>query len=426
MKKILIIYPHNFLEHSSGINTRYYQLALYFKSRGIQIDFFGVENFFEDKKWDRDKILAKNMLNELYVYDFKNNKTREQVVAEHKENLRKKTLTYRIKHRISRRLKKIFVPLINSKPSKPEFPKINVLEELPNYAFEGMQDELKHITEKTKYDFVLIGYVYWADLINESNLKNTLKIVDVNDFCTLQHFYHNYGNIKIGALLEEEIKRINLFDVALCISDDERWFFSQFANKPSYYFIPQFFKKQPITFTHNFRFDILFIGSDNIHNQVSIKWFFERVYPLLTNKYTICIIGKITDYVGEYPDLTKIKFVNNLTEIYNQVKISICPMLQGSGMKIKVVEALSYGKPVVCTNKGVDGFNQKRNNGCSVTDEPVEFAGFIDKLIADTKFYHHQRELAISFFQNHLEQSVVGKELDKVFSVEEVDNHTLI
>jgi len=60
--------------------------------------------------------------------------------------------------------------------------------------------------------------------------------------------------------------------------------------------------------------------------------------------------------------------VANLVEFYQNVSIVICPMFSGTGVKIKVLEALSYGIPVVTNQRGVDGLLNKSANGCLVTE----------------------------------------------------------
>ena len=44
---------------------------------------------------------------------------------------------------------------------------------------------------------------------------------------------------------------------------------------------------------------------------------------------------------------------------------------------------MNHGIPVVCTARGVDGFPDKTRNGCLVTDDPKEFASYINSLCTD-------------------------------------------
>ena len=76
-------------------------------------------------------------------------------------------------------------------------------------------------------------------------------------------------------------------------------------------------------------------------------------------------------------------------------------MLSGTGIKIKVIEALSYGIPVVTNRRGVDGLVNKKENGCLVSDDPKIFAEEITRLLKDEIFYNQMRDNAISYFKNN-------------------------
>jgi glycosyltransferase involved in cell wall biosynthesis len=82
-----------------------------------------------------------------------------------------------------------------------------------------------------------------------------------------------------------------------------------------------------------------------------------------------------------------------------------------------VVEALSYGMPVVCNTRGIDGLIDKTNNGCLVSDDPVEFANNIMKLLTDEPEYKKQAENALGAFSINYEREHCYKNLDTVFEI---------
>lgn len=99
----------------------------------------------------------------------------------------------------------------------------------------------------------------------------------------------------------------------------------------------------------------------------------DYVFPLL-NDINIYVVGKICDFIDDMPNIIKLGMVDDLDSVYKSTKICICPMVTGTGVKIKVLESLSYGLPVVTTRRGVDGLVNKSQNGCIVSDEPLIFA----------------------------------------------------
>lgn len=153
--------------------------------------------------------------------------------------------------------------------------------------------------------------------------------------------------------------------------------------------------------------------------------FLEKVYPLLKHKNNIWIVGKVINMLiqdGRFtPEklaeagINTIEFAQDLDELYARTKISIVPMFRGTGMKIKTIDAMSRGIPVVSTYLGVDGFPDKNKNGCLVTDKPEEFAAYIDKLLDDQTYYQKVQNEINDYFKNYLSAEKSSNVLDTCF-----------
>ena len=85
-------------------------------------------------------------------------------------------------------------------------------------------------------------------------------------------------------------------------------------------------------------------------------------------------------------------------------------------MKIKVIEALSFGLPVVSTSKGVDGFvNKDFEGGMIVEDQAEIFAEQLNRLLTDKEFYRNQCQLSLNLFEKYFSAEINYSKLDKVF-----------
>ena len=276
----------------------------------------------------------------------------------------------------------------------------------------GHKEQFLKILKDNQYDYIIISYAYWAELIRENKyLKNAKLIIDTHDFLTSQ--FQNQKRFNLGKYFNKEIELLNLFQKVWVISSDENYVFSQFVSS------------EVITIPHALqakfqlnsakKYDLVYVASSNEHNVKSVKWFFEEVYPKLNHNLSICVVGKINDHIPELPNVTKMHFVEDLNRVYSESRVAICPMLSGSGLKIKVVEALSFGLPVVCNPRGIDGLINKTNNGCLVTEDATTFSKYIEQLLTDKSFYQQQQTLSENFFVNYLSVESVYLELDKVF-----------
>lgn len=376
---ILIVFPHNLFELKSGIHKYMYDLVLYLNKQAYQVDLFALTNF--ESKWFADDPFDKSCIRDLYLYD----------------------------------AKKIDGFLRWKKVRRIVARKLGLKEAFPNFVSRGMKTFFDKIVQNNHYEYILVGYVFFSDLIKGID-KRITKIISINDFMTLQITNRCKAPRSIGHLLEAEINQINQFDVALCISVDELFFFSQFARNPKYYFVP-FVYRPNFQVQTDCQYDLFFIGFNNNHNIYGLKWFLEKVYPKLDNRIRILIIGKIVtsfDF-SIYKNITAVEYAPDLNKVYAQIKITISPLFGGSGLKTKVVESLSFGKPVVCTSKSIIGLPVKENNGCIVSDDPDEFANIIKKLLHEPVYYEECRGKAIQFFTEHFGLDNIYRTLDRVF-----------
>lgn len=254
------------------------------------------------------------------------------------------------------------------------------------------------IINSKKYDIIIISYALWGSLVKNINYKSHL-ILDTHDFITAQN---REKKKKIGRYFQSEMDIINLFDEIWTFSVEEKYIFEQFSNKKIVH-LPIAFEQKHLTKKEQYAYDIVYVASRNPHNIKGIHWFLNEVLPLLNPKYEVHIIGRICQEINdEYENVIKHGLVDDISDFYENARITICPMLSGTGVKIKVLESLSYGIPVVTNTRGVDGLSNKSENGCTVVDNATDFASAINTLMTDNEAHRQQQLKAIQYFtDNH-------------------------
>ena len=299
--------------------------------------------------------------------------------------------------------------LINRKTGKSDFIKRLFLYKLPNFIPKLLRGTSVDITNyfftravkkhfnSGKYDTIIMSYTSWGSLIANLDYKPYL-IIDTHDFMTAQN---RKKKNKIGRLFQTELNILRKFDEIWTLSIEEKFIYEQFTDcrvvyHPVLFPHRQFFKKEHI------KYDIIYVASSNPHNITSINWFLKKVCPLLS-AYTIHIVGRICKEIhDDYPNVIKHGLVDDIDEMYQKAKIAICPMLSGTGVKIKVIEALSYHLPVVTNTRGVDGLLNKTVNGCLVSDDEIAFANHIKLIMKNDEVYEKLRLEASDYInQNH-------------------------
>lgn len=375
-KKILFFFPENPFSNRAGNTTRAKTNLTILKKLGYQIDLVGIEDIYSGMGDHTD--FDENIVDQLFL--------------------------------LARRpLKKLFSP----EYWRYKFSGSNKKSQSNHLLTGYIKENFKKIADAKKYDYIIINYEFWTGLIDQELSDNPVKIVDTHDWITLNEFYKN-PSLKIGDRFEEELQNLSKFDRVITISNDENFVFKGFLGNKVMNIPPSF--KSSVSINSEKRYDLIFVGSDNIFNIKSINWFFEKVYPLLPGNISILIVGRVCRHLEKIRNVEYIEFAETLDEYYSRSKISICPMLEGTGIKIKVIEALSFGLPVVGTERAIDGFLSKLANGCLVNNSPEIFKDNILLLLQNESYYQNIKKEAEDYFKENFSSEKATEKWIKVLA----------
>jgi hypothetical protein len=125
-----------------------------------------------------------------------------------------------------------------------------------------------------------------------------------------------------------------------------------------------------------------FIGGDYPFNLEGIHFFCTRVLPSIQRRrpdFKLLIAGFVAEplklMAPRWPGVTFSGHLTELRQFYEQVAICVVPLLSGTGVSIKTLEALDFAKPVVSTRVGARGVASGRDHPLlHIAEEPEEFA----------------------------------------------------
>ena len=124
-----------------------------------------------------------------------------------------------------------------------------------------------------------------------------------------------------------------------------------------------------------------FIGSSAIFNTEGIVYFCTSILPLILQEipsFRCLIAGKVIDPLSlmgqSWPGVSMEPHVEDVGSFYARIGASIVPLLSGTGVSIKTVEAIARGKPVVATSAGIRGLRRELYPDVVVADDPALFA----------------------------------------------------
>ena len=156
---------------------------------------------------------------------------------------------------------------------------------------------------------------------------------------------------------------------------------------------------------------LIFCGSlDYAPNKNGLLWFYEMIWPKLkmtVKGITLTVIGR-NDHDNAYaplkidPQINFIGEVKDVTPYYQKNNIAIVPLLEGSGTRLKILEAMSFGLPVVSTSIGAEGIDYIENKHIIIANKAISFTQKTIMLIGNEallkEISRESRELIIQIY----------------------------
>lgn len=200
--------------------------------------------------------------------------------------------------------------------------------------------------------------------------------------------YKIYRRLKYKYLKKMEIETLRKCDIVVTLNDkDKKLLINEKIHEDkifqacAYHAFPQSCTYAPDIY------QLLFYGAmSRVENYKSVIWFIEEVMPLLNSNYKLVIVGSKPDkslmaYESERIHLTG--FVEDVQQFFESSLCLVSPLVLGAGIKIKVLEALSAGLPVITNSIGAEGIGLTDKKNYLHAELPKEYADAINMLNSD-------------------------------------------
>lgn len=232
---------------------------------------------------------------------------------------------------------------------------------------------LAHIEINKEYDLLILESEFcWSITLNHS-IKFNKIVIRVHNIES--HYFKMLGksstSLKEKMYYKLESYKIKNFTTTVYNKVDRLWFISKDDLEQMHYKCKSVFMPYPINDNYiepkvKDGSNVVFMGSLFMQNNVyGLKWYLKNVHPELIKKlpsYHFYIVGSLketntslVDELKAYPQCTTIINTSHLDEYYEKAQVFVNPMFHGSGVKVKSVNALVNGVPLVSTFTGAEG-----------------------------------------------------------------------
>ncbi len=107
--------------------------------------------------------------------------------------------------------------------------------------------------------------------------------------------------------------------------------------------------------------------------------------------------------------------VEDILPYYQRTSICVVPLRAGGGTRLKILEAMALGRPVVTTSIGCEGLEAVNGKHLLIADDPAGFADHINRLMSDADLYHSITQSARQFVESHYGWNAIAEKLMRLY-----------
>jgi len=250
-----------------------------------------------------------------------------------------------------------------------------------NYTRPAMRDLLRGLLSRESFDFILLEGVHLGEYLPllGSGKSRPLVVCDWHNIeseilrrysqTTAGWTHRRYARLAADKLEAYERRFVNQCDLHSAVSERDRQTLIGYGSHVSVITVEngvaveQFINRPGGFDTRKRRFRAIFTGAMDYHaNVAAVRWFAREVWPCVraaTPGFVFTIVGRNPApqvvALGSEPGIEVTGMVPDVRPYYAEAIAAVMPLQVGGGTRIKILEAMAAGVPVISTGLGAEG-----------------------------------------------------------------------
>jgi len=263
-------------------------------------------------------------------------------------------------------------------------------------------DQARCLQKREKYDIVLVEYVFHSAFL-ECFATDCLRILDTHDvFGERNKRLEALGITEkwFSTTQEGEKNGLSRADRVLAIQENEAHYFNNLLGSSKAIFtVGHITANEILPIPPGKQLTIGYLSSDNPLNLKSFEWFYNEVWMPFRNELEgveLLVGGRICQRLESFRDIKMFGEIESVRDFYLYTHLTINPMIVGTGLKIKTIESLAFGRPTIGTSVACEGLEKYIGRGIMLANSPEEFVRQIKcYLLDETKAQRDGADAAI-------------------------------
>ncbi len=290
----------------------------------------------------------------------------------------------------------------------------------------------------TGFDIVVVNNMHATCAMLRSGRRPTRFFFDMDD---VQHLLRlrflqqapiTPGNLlmmlHLPAIFAAERKAAKLAKATFVCSERDRdhlvdFGFPRVVVIPNAVNIPETFVRTPNSV------NLLFVGGmGHDPNREAAERMISHIFPLIREKrpdVRLVIAGPGSDELPSRAtapaNVDYLGFVSDITSLYEKSAVFVCPMLNGSGTRIKLLDAAAYGLPIVSTPMGAEGISLTDGQQILLRGSDAEFAEGCLELLGNPRRANELGEAGREAIRKKYDARLIHERLAQIFGSKNLD-----
>jgi glycosyltransferase involved in cell wall biosynthesis len=276
---------------------------------------------------------------------------------------------------------------------------------------------IERMIERCRPRAVIAEYIWMAPCLDLVDGR-ALRVLDTHDLMHVRQEVYEREDAWVYCSPVEEGRLLEKADVIIAIQRNERERFGELAPGKTVICVPHSLAVRPAFACRKAGGHVVaFVASSSPANRRGLAAFIRDSWPIVKRSCPsaeLRIYGSVgSDAVWEAAgdDIRTVGIVKKIRAAYETAAVLINPVTLGTGLKIKTVEALSYGKALVTTPDGADGLEEGAQRAFIVADDGRGFGEAVARLLTDSSARRALEDSARAFATATFDRRTVLREL---------------
>ncbi|HXU27266.1 MAG TPA: glycosyltransferase family 4 protein [Bacteroidia bacterium] len=299
------------------------------------------------------------------------------------------------------------------------------------FYFAEFEGKLISLLKEKDFDIIQLESIFLGNYIpiirKYSKAKITVRTHNT-EHLIWERMIANEGNLVKKNYLLLQTKRLKKFeknilqsvDAIVTITEIDKQYFKQWGITTPFHVSPTGIQLPQYQVNHTAELpnSVFHFGSmDWMPNEEAVLWFINNVWGKVLEKIPQAKFYVIGRGMGDKiltlnkPNVVVIGKIQNAEKVYHHYSAMVVPLLSGSGMRIKMIEGMAYGKPIVSTTIGAEGIAVTSGKNCLLADNADDFANAVIEILNNNEKRKLLQDEARTFIEQHFENNYLVKQL---------------